>query len=82
LKAYLIYLNIEFKQVHDLGYLLNLIGTKVDLLEQYYDQVDKISRYAIQIRYPDAIIKLTGSQIKEAIDLSDLLLNLIRGKII
>ena len=59
LKAYLIFLEIEFKQVHDLGYLLNLIVTKDESLESYYAKVDEISRYAVQIRYPDEIIRLS-----------------------
>ena len=81
LKAYLIFLDIEFKPVHDLGYLMNLIGTKVDVLDPYYNRVDKISRYAVQIRYPDAIIKLTRAQIEEAINLTVLLADLIKKKI-
>ncbi len=81
LKAYLIFLDIEFKPVHDLGYLLNLIGTKDDSLEPFFEKVDKISRYAVQIRYPDAIIKLTKQQTQEAVELADYLLDLINTKI-
>ena len=81
LKAYLIFLDIEFKPVHDLGYLLNLIGTKVDVLDPYYNQVDKISRYAVQVRYPDAIIKLTRPQIEEATNLTVQVADLIKKMI-
>ena len=81
LKAYLIFLDIEFKPVHDLGYLMNLIGTKDDSLELYFGKVDEISRYAVQIRYPDAIIQLTKQQIQEAIEIADNLFGLINKKI-
>jgi hypothetical protein len=46
------------KAAHDLGYLLNLIGTRDDSLDHYYDRVDRVSRFAVQMRYPDQIIKL------------------------
>ena len=81
LKAYLIFLEIEFKQVHDLGYLLNLIVTKDESLEIYYTKVDEISRYAVQIRYPDEIIRLSKQQIQDAIHLADQLYILIENKV-
>lgn len=77
LKAFLIYLDIDFKPVHDLGYLMNLIATKERLLEPYYEQVDQASRYAVQIRYPDTIINLSRTQVMEVLDLADRLLKLV-----
>ena len=81
LKGYLIFLDIEFKPVHDLGYLLNLTATKDDAFDIYFEEVDRISRYAVQIRYPDTIIKLTKFQIQEAIAMADLICTLVNGKI-
>ncbi|MBL7139049.1 MAG: HEPN domain-containing protein [Bacteroidales bacterium] len=81
LKAYLIHLDLEFKPVHDLGYLLNLIGTKDPEFEPDFEQVDRISRYAVQIRYPDSIIKLSKPQIHEAIELANRFYQLIINKI-
>jgi HEPN domain-containing protein len=82
LKGYLVYLDIEFKPVHDLGYLLNLVGTKDDSLDPYYDKVDSVSRFAVQIRYPEQVISLTKEQIREAIELAILILELVQNKII
>ena len=81
LKAYLVYLEIEFKPVHDLGYLLNLVGTKDDSLDPYYDKVDRVSRFAVQIRYPEQVISLTKEQIREAIELAILIFELVQYKI-
>ena len=81
LKGYLIFLDIEFKPVHDLGYLLNLASTKNDAIDIYFEEVDRISRYAVQIRYPDTIIKLTKFQIQEAIKMADLIWAMVNGKI-
>ena len=80
-KGYLVYLDIEFKPVHDLGYLLNLIGTKDDSLDLYYDRVVRVSRFAVQIRYPDQVIKLTKEQISDAIELANLIFELVQSKI-
>ncbi len=81
LKGYLIFLDVEFKPVHDLGYLLNLTSTKDNGFDIYFEEVDRISRYAVQIRYPDTIIKLTKFQIQEAIKMADLIRTLVNGKI-
>jgi HEPN domain-containing protein len=81
LKGYLVYLDIEFKPVHDLGYLLNLVGTKDDSLDPYYDKVDRVSRFAVQIRYPEQVINLTKEQIREAIELAILIFELVQNKI-
>jgi HEPN domain-containing protein len=81
IKAYLILLDIEFKPVHDLGYLLNLLETKDNSFERYYLRVDEISRYAVQIRYPDSIIELSNQQIHDAIKLAEELYTVIRSKI-
>jgi HEPN domain-containing protein len=81
LKGYLVYLDIEFKPVHDLGYLLNLVGTKDESFNQYYDQVVRVSRFAVHIRYPDQIIRLTKEQISDAIDLANLIFEIVQNRI-
>jgi HEPN domain-containing protein len=81
LKGYLVFLDLEFKPVHDLGYLLNLASTIDVSMDIYFEDVDKISRYAVQIRYPDTIIMLSKSQIEDAIQIADSLLKLVKEKI-
>ncbi len=81
LKGYLVFLDVEFKPVHDLGYLLNLTVTKDGSFDMYFEEVDRVSRYAVQIRYPDSIISLTSSQIQEAITMADLIFTLVKEKI-
>ncbi|MCX6249222.1 MAG: HEPN domain-containing protein [Bacteroidetes bacterium] len=65
------------KSRHDLGYLLDLIGTKENSFENYYMKVDEISRYAVQIRYPDSILELSEQQIDEALKIAEELFDLI-----
>ncbi|MDP1621425.1 MAG: HEPN domain-containing protein [Bacteroidales bacterium] len=47
LKGYLVYLDLEFKPVHDLGYLLNLTTTKDDSFDVYFEDLDKILPFYI-----------------------------------
>jgi hypothetical protein len=63
------------------GYLLNLIGTKDDSLDLYYDRAVRVSRFAVQIRYPDQVIRLTKEQIRDAIELANLIFELVQSKI-
>ncbi|MCK9422144.1 MAG: HEPN domain-containing protein [Bacteroidales bacterium] len=81
LKAYLVFLDIDFKPVHDLGYLITLIGTKDPSIDEFYDAVDEISRFAVQIRYPDTIIHLTQKEISAALDLADQIFIFVGDKV-
>jgi len=81
LKGYLVFLEIEFKPVHDLGYLINLVSTKDDAFDLLYDDVDRISRFAVQIRYPDTIITLTPDQVRDAIAVADRIYDLVSDKV-
>jgi hypothetical protein len=65
----------------DPGYLLNLTTTKDRSFDVHFEDVDRISRYAVQIRYPATIIKLTKSQIQEAIGIADLIFTLVNQKV-
>lgn len=52
LKAYLVYLNTPFEKKHDLDYLIDLIVENDKDIEQFYDTVETLSGYAVEIRYP------------------------------
>jgi HEPN domain-containing protein len=68
LKAYLIFLEIEFKFSHDLVYLLELIGVKDTSLADFYNRILNLQNYAVEIRYPDETIFLTDGKVTEAIE--------------
>ena len=53
LKAYLVYLDTPFEKKHDLDYLIDLIVENDKDIEQFYDFVETLSGYAVEIRYPD-----------------------------
>ena len=52
LKAYLVSLEIEFPRTHHLLLLLDLIATKAQVDERYYNQAEKLQYYAVEVRSP------------------------------
>ncbi len=81
LKGYLVWIDVEFKPVHDLGYLINLASTRDAEMDIWFEVVDEISRYAVQIRYPDTIIILTNDQVRDAIATADQIIEMVSRKI-
>jgi len=50
---------------------------KDNSFDVFFEDIDRISRYAVQIRYPDTVIQLTTSQIQEAIIMADLIFTMV-----
>jgi HEPN domain-containing protein len=71
LKAYLIFLDIEFQKKHNLDYLLNLISQSEDIDEEIYKDAVKLDAFAVNIRYPDIIIMPSKEEIEEAIAIAE-----------
>lgn len=67
LKAYLLYLDIAFEKTHNLLLLLNLIAQKEEVSDALYEKVEKLQRFAVEIRYPEEIIEFTDDNIKTAL---------------
>jgi len=47
LKAFLIFLDIEFKRSHDLVYLLGLISDKVEISDALFDKINILKSFAV-----------------------------------
>ena len=67
LKAYLIFLDIDFRFSHDLVYLLELIGREDNTAGEYYERILNLQNYAVEVRYPDETIYISDEQVIEAI---------------
>jgi HEPN domain-containing protein len=67
LKAYLIFLDIDFRFSHDLVYLLELIGREDNTTGDFYERILMLQNYAVEVRYPDETIYITDEQVIEAI---------------
>lgn len=82
LKAYLIYLELDFKPKHQLSYLLDLISQKEKIEEDIYDKSEKLEQFAVELRYPDIIIKPTKNEISELINITEQIVIYIKNKIL
>lgn len=80
LKAYLIFLGINFKFSHDLVYLLDLICEKDNEFKSYYEKFSEIQNYAVEVRYPNVKIFLTNEKIEIAIQTAEEIKNIITSK--
>ncbi len=54
LKAYLIYLNISFSKTHEIGELITQCESKDKEISKLKDDADKLTDYAVEVRYPDS----------------------------
>ena len=66
LKAYLVHLDTPFERKHDLDYLIDLIVENDKEIEQFYDIVETLSGYAVEIRYHDDWSEPTMEEAKTA----------------
>jgi HEPN domain-containing protein len=80
LKAYLIFLDTEFKYSHDLIYLLELISMEDTTFDKYFDNIIKLQNYSVEIRYPNETMFLSKEQVIEAIETSKLIRNIVCDK--
>ena len=71
LKAYLIFLGINFKFSHDLVYLLDLVSEKDNKFKSYYEIFSEIQNYAVEIRYPNKKIFPTKEKVEIAIQAAE-----------
>ncbi|MCI0616305.1 HEPN domain-containing protein [bacterium] len=81
LKAYLVFLEVPFEKKHNLVYLLDLISGKQQLQDEFYDLVEKLDDYSVEIRYPDDSIEPSIEDAKEAIRIAKHLKEFVLSKI-
>ncbi|MCX6223702.1 MAG: HEPN domain-containing protein [Bacteroidia bacterium] len=66
LKGYLFFLDIPFKRLHSLNYLLSLISQRDEISVDLFDKASELEDFAVEIKYPDTIIELTEEDILQA----------------
>jgi HEPN domain-containing protein len=71
IKAILVFFKIEFQRSHDLVYLLELLSRKIEIDEIKFRNAFTLNNYAVQIRYPNKIVKLTKEEIEMAIQIAE-----------
>jgi HEPN domain-containing protein len=80
LKAYLVWLDVEFPKTHMLEQLLDLISQKDTSLEPYRSQLHKMTDFAVESRYPEFSLP-SSEEAKNAVQLSDEVFAFIKSKL-
>ena len=70
LKAFLVYRDAEFEWSHRIRYLLNLCAQYDPSFEQWRDEAEPLSEYAVQFRYPHLDPPPTPEQSLAALDVA------------
>jgi HEPN domain-containing protein len=70
LKAYLVYLGLPFTKTHEIGELITKCESKDKEISKLKEEADKLTDYAIEIRYPDEWYEPTLEEAKEAFEIA------------
>lgn len=81
LKAYLIFLGISFAKTHEIGELITKCEKKDKDISVFKEEADKLTDYAIEIRYPDDWYEPTLNEAKEAFTIARKIKEFIQNKI-
>jgi HEPN domain-containing protein len=71
LKAYLIFLDIKFKFLHDLIYLLDLVKQKDVFPDNFERMALQVQSFSVEIRYPGSKAGLAKYNVKDAISAAE-----------
>jgi HEPN domain-containing protein len=81
LKAYLVFLGIPFAKTHEIGELITKCESKDKEISVFKEEADKLTDYAIEIRYPDDWYEPTLSEAKESFTIARKIKEFIQNKI-
>ncbi|RLC46204.1 MAG: DNA-binding protein [Candidatus Cloacimonadota bacterium] len=70
LKAYLVFLGITFTKIHDIGALITKCEKKDREISKLKEEADKLTDYAIEVRYPDEWFEPSLKEAKEALEIA------------
>ncbi len=79
LKAVLLFKHIEFPLVHDLKILIDLLRKNAVTLPPEIHEVDSLTPYAVEARYPGHLEEVTSSDVNEATHLAEAILRWAMG---
>ena len=66
LKAYLIFLGIPFTKTHEIGELITKCEDKDKEISAFKEEADKLTDYAVAVRYPEELFEPTLEEAREA----------------
>lgn len=81
LKAYLVFLGISFTKTHEIGELITKCENKDKEISKLKEEADKLTDYAIEIRYPEEWSEPTLKEAREAFEIAKKVKEFILNKI-
>ena len=81
LKAYLVFRGIPFTRTHEIGELVTKCENKDKEISALKEEADKLTDYAIEIRYPEEWIEPTLEEAREAFEISNKIRDFILNRI-
>ncbi len=82
LKAYLTFINKPFGKTHDIAELIELCKEEDYEFEYLYEiKANKLTRYAVEVRYPDEFYIPSIDEAKEAVEIAKKVKSFIRRKL-
>jgi HEPN domain-containing protein len=82
LKGYLIYLGIIFPKTHEIGELVTLCEQKDSDISEFKEEADRLTDYAVEIRYPDDYVPVKRTDAEEALVIAVKVKTYINSKVI
>jgi len=80
IKGMLIYYNVEPQFTHNIGVLLDELGTYVNISDEIRKAI-KLTKYAVQTRYPGEYDDITKEDYEESITIAQQCLEWVENKI-
>ena len=81
LKAYLIFLGVSFTKTHEIGELITICENKDSEISVLKEEADKLTDYAIEVRYPDEWFEPTLHDAKESFEIAKKIKEFVLNKI-
>lgn len=81
LKAYLVFLGIPFTKTHEIGELVTKCENKDKEISAFKEVADKLTDYAIGVRYPEQLLEPTSEEAKEAFEIANKMRRFILSRI-
>jgi HEPN domain-containing protein len=81
LKAYSLLLGISFTKTHEIGELITKCEDKDKELSAFKEEADKLTDYAIDVRYPEEPFEPTLEEAKEALEIAKKIKELVLSRI-
>lgn len=82
LKGYLVFHQVDFRKTHDIAELIELCKSVRDDFDELYGmEVDSLTIYAAEIRYPDDFYMPTLDETRKSIDIAEKAADFVKKKL-